>query len=72
MKKLGLCVALLTPLMAAGCASYSTMMVHPDTGDVEPCYTQGTGLIPMSMAKQSHDECVSKLRALGYHSNDSR
>ena len=72
MKKLGLCVAVVSPLIAGSCASYSTMMVHPDTGDVEPCYTEGAGLIPMAMAKQSHDECVAKLRALGYQSKGSR
>lgn len=49
-----------------GCATYTTTMRHPQSRDIEMCQANGAGLIPMAMAKSQHDECVSRLRELGY------
>lgn len=60
-------IALLSLSVAlSGCASYVTVMKHPQTGDVQKCEFAGAGLIPMALAEDQHDKCVKQLNALGY------
>ena len=53
-------------ILLAGCASYVTVMKHPETADVQKCESRGTGLIPMAVAENQHDKCVEQLLSLGY------
>jgi len=50
----------------SACATPSTMMVHPRTGDVQQCRAAGRGLAGIAMAESSHKQCVEQLLALGY------
>ena len=52
--------------LVAGCASYVTVMKHPETADVQKCESRGAGLIPMALAEEQHDKCVEQLHSLGY------
>lgn len=53
--------------MLPSCASYVTVMKHPETGDVQLCESRGAGLIPMAVAENQHDKCVEQLLSLGYN-----
>ena len=53
-------------VLLSGCATPTTMMVNPRTGDVQQCRAMGQGLEGVSLANASHDKCVEQLRGLGY------
>lgn len=54
-------------VVLSGCATPTTMMVNPRTGDVQQCRAIGQGLEGVSVANASHDKCVEQLRGLGYN-----
>ena len=66
MTPLRTCFCILLFLSLGGCASYTTIMQHPETGDIEQCQSKGAGLIPMALAKSQHEDCIKQLKGLGY------
>lgn len=53
-------------VLLTGCASYSTMLQHPETKEVQRCSEAAMGLLPMMLASSQHDKCVKAFKDLGY------
>ena len=49
-----------------GCATYTSMMKHPETGEVHRCSSHGQGLFLTAYASGQHDECVKAFEAEGF------
>jgi len=66
MKTTRICAQILLTFALIGCATYSTVMKHPETGVVEICEADGDGIIPAAIAENHHNGCVQQLEKLGY------
>jgi len=49
-----------------GCATYATMMRHPETKDIYPCSSYGVGIPLMILASSVHSKCVERFEEQGY------
>lgn len=53
-------------IFLGGCATYSTMMVNPKTGEVYDCHASGVFLIGLLLAQSENETCVEQLREIGF------
>jgi len=52
--------------LLTGCATYTSVLQHPESGKIEKCESKGAGLIWVALASSQHDDCVEQLEGLGY------
>jgi len=53
-------------IQLTGCATYTTMMQHPETKEVHRCSEFGLALLGMWVAYSRHDECVKAFEDIGF------
>jgi uncharacterized protein YceK len=59
-------------LILAGCATYHTTMVHDQKKETYVCEASGLGLFWVWRASVTHDECVARQQALGFHAVETK
>jgi hypothetical protein len=59
-------LVLILLLILSSCATPSTMMVNPGTGQVVNCATMGWGVLGSMAASEGHRNCVEAMRTVGW------